>query len=393
MRENFLIVNFLDDYLEATTAKADFSKKKLEITDVSYLKNHQTLYPLKKIFSTSFYPKPYNIIFVLNPRLAATNYDVISLGRDNPQKPLNEADLDNLISKALWKFFDESRANSAKQLGLNDLEILLSDVQVYDLKIDGHHLINPFRHSAKKIEISLSQTFTQRSFFKELLSILPKRAKLGLAVEGGTAACHLLSRITLKDKFFFAKTMTDYTNLFLTENGRICFFDYFNWGKNHFYLGVARNLRVNLTTSQSIIDKFIFYQTSLSFRRQFKKIFLKEIMILLRGLKAAASRIKNSFIYVDFLPLTVSLKGGLKLDKISYKMILPVDLNRTIVETLGFELISRRDCDFLSLAALMEFYFLPRLEPKFLKTHIQTSLFPLALVNHLAKRRMKWLTP
>ncbi len=384
MKENFLIITFLNDYLEVAAIKADFDKKKLEVINISHFNKDQFFYPLKRILFYSFFPKFYNVIFVFDSKLAATYYDVISLACDNLQRPINEADLDNLVSQALWKFFDQGRIDASRQLCLNDTEILLSDIQIYDFKINNRRIINPLGHSAKKIEIYLVQTFTQRSLFKKLLSLLPRRAKLILVTEGGTMAAHLFSRIAKKDKFFFAKVTDNQTDLFMAKNNKITFFDYFNWGKNNLCSGISNVLKISPVVSQSIIDRFVFCQTSLNFKKRFNKIFLDEIINLFKGLKIAASRTKISAVFVDFSQLTSPFAEGLKFKRISTKMIISLDLNK-MIEVFGFEFI---DCttknislDLLSLAALIEFYFSP------------ISSFPLSLINHLAKQRTKWLIP
>src|SRR3989338_892275 len=122
MKENFWIVNFRVDNCEATALRIDFTKKKLSVVKSLQLQNHQIFHHLKRIFSFYFYPHPYKVIFIFDSRLAVTHYGVISSVRDDYRKPIEEGELNTLVSQSVWKFFDQNRKGAAVQLGLNETE-------------------------------------------------------------------------------------------------------------------------------------------------------------------------------------------------------------------------------------------------------------------------------
>ena len=114
------------------------------------------------------------------------------------------------------------------------------------------------------------------------------------------------------------------------------------------------------------------------FERKFEDILSENILTLNRGLSNAAAEARCDFIYLDFPPASGAALRG---EKIFHKMIRPISAGE-IAGFFGFNLvpgnkkIKNANLDFLSLSAIMEFYFLPQED----------------LINHYAKRRMRWLT-
>lgn len=368
MKENFLILTFLDDHWEITVLRADFSKKELEIL-ATQRESSISNYKLNQLSFSSFYLKPPRVLLVLDSKKALTNFETISLIREEPRRAIDEADAENLISQALWKVFDKGRTTSAKQFGLGDLDVMLANVRIYDFRIDGHRTITPLKHKGKRVDIYLSQTFVDRLFFNEIISKLPRYFRLALVCEGGAVGGHITSRIVENERFVFAKVMARRTDLFFVKRGlggQIFFLDHLEWGKDYFYAAIARDLKIGSDLTGFVLRKFISHDVSPHFSRKFSQVSSRGIATLIRALQNAIKKTKCRFAYFDFHPLIPS--------NIFPKMILPIDSER-IMDVFGFRYPDK--LDFLSLAAVIEFYLLPKED----------------LVNHLGKRRMRWLMP
>ncbi|MBI5079674.1 hypothetical protein HZB06_03365 [Candidatus Wolfebacteria bacterium] len=390
MKENFLIVYFYDDYFDVLGLKIDFQNKKLE---VSLNKKNLILNQgnLKKIFTWAFYPKSYKIIFVLDSKRGWSNFESVAIVRDDPVKPLSSVELENLISQAVWKVFDAGRHAVAKRFNVGDLEILLGDIKVIDFKIDGREVIDSLKHSGKKVEIYLSQTFSSRQFFQDLLSFMPKRAELSWAIDGGAAAGYLLSEIFNKNKFFFVKVAPRETFLFSAENtdkeNKIVLFDYLNWGSDNFYSQLSKDFGVSEETGHLTVEKFLSNNASEFFSRRFGKFFSKELTTLTRGIKNSALSFGASDVYLDFPPFTSVL--NLKFSKIFPKMIKSVYADE-LMKFFGFNFGKKNlfkketdhSVDFLVLSAFFSYNLISKKKTKF---------SVLTTANRFAKRRMRWL--
>ena len=107
----------------------------------------------------------YKTILALDSDFAHTVNSSIGIIRDNPKETITESDLDNILFQALWRFFDRYRATAAGRLGVGDVDVVLSDIRVGEIKLDGHKVINPVGFKAKSAEIYLSETFISRKLF------------------------------------------------------------------------------------------------------------------------------------------------------------------------------------------------------------------------------------
>lgn len=402
MKENFLIVYFYDDYFEVLGFKIDFRNKKLEISlnKKDLVLNQDNL---KKIFTRVFYPKSYKIIFALDSKHGWSSFESVVINRDDPEKPLSSVEFENLISQAVWKVFDSGRREAAKRFNVSDLEILLGDIKVIDFKIDGHEVVDSLKHSGKKVEIYLSQTFSSRRFFQDLLSLAPKRAELSWAIDGGAAAGYLLSEIFNKNKFFFVKVAARETFLFSVKNtgeeNKIVLFDYLNWGSDNFYSQLCKDVGASRETSRLVAEKFLSNDVSGLFGRRFGKIFPQELAILTKGIKNAVLGFGASDVYLDFPPFTSAL--NLKFSKNFPKIIKPVNADESMKffgfsagdrSILGWNFVNKkifkkeikrnRDIDFLVLSSFFSYNLISKRKTK-------SSV--LAAANRLAKRRMRWL--
>lgn len=376
-KEKFLILDFRDDGLELYLLRFDSLTKRVDAKKLKAVGQSplEAIPKIKKfllnIFSFQF-PPP-KVIISFSPVFALTYYEQVVLNRDRPNELMTEADLDNLISQALWKIFDEKRRQSAKQLVLSDLDILLADTKITDFQIDGRRVLDPLRHSGREASIGISQTFVNRTIFKKIVSVLPRRVKLLLVVDGGAATSRLLSsRFSQSRDFIFADVLDARTNLYSVSRGsglKISFHDYFPWGEKNFFEGVARDLKIPVDLIQSLVKKISEGKVSLTLGRQLKKIISEELAMLIHGLERAKETLKVNSLYLVFRPLR-------DIDFFP-KMVRLVEADR-LMEDLGFVFSSdSKDSSISSIASFLEFYFLREGD----------------ILNHIAKRRMRWLMP
>jgi hypothetical protein len=384
MKENFAIINFFGEKFQAVAVKADFANKKMEFSGFFEFPPERAFSVLKNFFSFVFYPRAYNAIFIFSPKEVAGYGGIVSAERPDPQKKISEEELADLVSGAVWKFFDSGRTKALEQLNLSESEIMLSDVSVYDFKVDGRKVINPFKQAGRKINLEIGESFANRVQLKKIIRLLPARSKKAFVFEGGVGAARLLRRIAGKSKFVFAKTSRLKTDIFFNDGEKSGFHDYFSWGEESLYRGISDVLKIGISESKAVAEKTLAGETSDNFRKNFEKIFLNEIVSLVQGLKTGASAAGAKQIYLDSPFAEKAMEKGLKFRNISTNMIVPVSF-RNILENFGFELAvpagEAEEADFLFAAAILEIYFSPM------------PSYPLSLINRLAKRRMMWLMP
>lgn len=364
--DRFLVVEILEDQNRAASIKANFLSKEIKVLKVVSKPD------LKKLLNKFRRLSRYKIILGLDSHLATTIYSSVVLVRDNYKELIDEPELDNLISQAIWKFFDRQRSKVASKMGVTDLDILLADVKIRGIKLDGHKVVNPIGFKAKTAEVQFSQTFLLRSFMDSLKDILPIR-QVVFMTENGAAWSNVVAKASSENNFLMANLFGAKTLLFLAEGSQNSYWDRFNWGEENLNRSLAADLAVDSAVAKLIIDRYVKNETSLTFKKRLEHLILKELQMLANGLNSAMRRAEARFVYVH--PFFGLPSVFAKIFKIQ-----PVALD-LISQKFGFDIKFKNNADsknaFSFLAELVEWYLSPQDDK----------------MSQLAKRRVRWLSP
>ena len=377
------MIEILNHYLQITIFKVNPEKKSIYITK-SWIKDIPEFGVLNVLKETKLILKKirklekYKIILSLDSKFATTIYSSISLVRPRSKEVIDEADIDNLISQAIWRFFDRNRLKVAQKMEIDDVDVLLSDVRIRGIKLDGHKIVNPIGFKAKAVEIFFSQTFVVRDFMRGLRDLLPKD-NIALITETGTAMSHILSRALGNDRFFVANLFPNQTSIFLADSGRLSHHDSFDWGENDLTHLLVRYLHVDQITAKSLIQAYVDGNASENFLRRFENILIKELQIFANGLESLAGN-EPADVYLNpffvMPPVVFTSRFNSRFQK--PLKLLPLSTN-LIAEKFGYEVQFKKSVRvkniFSFLAAFLEINFLPQNDK----------------MSHLANRRVRWL--
>lgn len=372
--DRFLVLEILENQNRAASIKANFTTKEINVLKVSADPNLQKL--LKRFGRLS----KYKIVIGLDSHLASTIHSSVALIRDNFKELIDEPELDNLISQAIWKFFDRQRSKVASKMGIADIDILLADVKIRGVKLDGHKVVNPAGFRAKTVEIQFSQTFLNRNFTDSIKELLPTN-NIVLMVEHGTAWSNVVAKADSETNFLLAGIFPHKTMLFHSDGGQNGYLDRFNWGEDQIKRSLGHDLAIEPETAALIMAKYTASETSPLFRKRFEALLAKELQVLARGLNNSLKDLDAKTIYLNpFFDLPPLFTGSFRneFDRLVVLKILTTDL---ISQNFGFDIKFKNIADsknaFSILASLLEWYLTPQ-EDK---------------MSQLAKRRVRWLSP
>lgn len=372
--DRFLVLEIFQDFNRAAYIKADFANKEIKIVT---LRSHPNLKKLLKKFGRL---TKYKIIVGLDSHLASTIYSSVTLVREHYKELIDEPELDNLISQAIWKFFDRSRNRVAGKLGVTDLDILLTDVRVRGIKLDGHKVVNPVGFKAKTVEIQFSQTFLSRAVIEELKDIMPLN-QVVLMSENGTACSSVISKAKLNDNFLLVSMFNNKTTLFSTDGGFHSYFDQLNWGEENLKRSLADDLAVDREVAGAIIGLYIRNRTSQALRRRLEHLLMREVQNLARGLDSILKRVDTRSVYLNPYFELPHIFGSSFKNQLSRTVTLEQPAVDLISQNFGFDIKFKNDAAaksiFCLLTLLFEWYLSPRDDR----------------INQLAKRRVRWLSP
>ena len=212
----------------------------------------------------------------LHPEQAVTIFSPVRITRDHPTHALTPVDLENYISQAVWKFFDQCRGEAAEKLGVREMELKLSDIRITGVRMDGHQVINPIGFAGREFEVGLSLTVTKQGV----------ETTNGYLVEGGSTRAYILSKLLGLERAFFIESGNVDTNIFSINNGDIRHLSGFSWGGRD-VAGALQNDALGLGLDgdllQKIYHKYAWGDVSEKFRRRVDRVFYKAFMPFING--------------------------------------------------------------------------------------------------------------
>ena len=296
-----------------------------------------------------------NDIVDLDHKSAVTIFSSIEITRDNPNDELGVVDLENYISQAIWKLFDTLRAEAAERLGINEVDLLLTDARIMGIKIDGHKVIDPRGFTGSSIEVFLAITMVRRDKFVEDSYML----------EGGSVRAYLLSKTSKSDNAVYLEIGENGTVMYLISPSKISYVSDFDWGSNVVIKAIQESLGILPESAGEVYFRYADGNLSSHVSRKLDKIFYESFGDFVNGTAMGIknfSRSKTSKllpIYVkSFIPIPESVHSKrFSLDKRRVRLI-PANNHGGLREFVGDE--------------AHEIY---------------------QELNHLAQRRIKWLIP
>jgi hypothetical protein len=114
------------------------------------------------------------VIVAADPSLAYTTVVPVSVERESDE-PLTAVELENLLSQAVGRIFNQCRDAASRELGVDDLDTVLVMSRVLDFKVDGHRVVNPVGFRAATVEAIFDLTLTTRAVFMRVRSLIGAR--------------------------------------------------------------------------------------------------------------------------------------------------------------------------------------------------------------------------
>ncbi|TSC96957.1 MAG: Actin-like ATPase involved in cell division-like protein [Parcubacteria group bacterium Athens0714_26] len=383
--DNYAVIEVLNNSVRIFLLRFYTDKKRIEFLNNSVrffngFDRGEILKIIKLMAGRAAKSSNLNIILTLDSQLATTIYSTISLIRTRPKELIDEADLDNLISQSIWRFFDRERLKAAQKMGVGDIDVLLGDVRVKEIKVDGHKVVNAIGFKAKSLDISLSQTFVPRDFIKGIYDIFTP-GKISFITEAGASLSHFIRNAGGEKKpFLLANLFYSNSEVFRGLDERISYVSGLDWGEVNLLSRIGESLLVEEDTAKGVLDSYFKNNTSQNFLKKIENILTSELTALIQKidkLNPMGSGAVYLNPYFNLPPLIFSphfkprLNGGLKLVSPAVELI---------VKDLGFELEFNKLADIKNsatvLVAFLEFILLPNNER----------------LNHIVNRRVRWLT-
>ncbi|MDD4761599.1 MAG: hypothetical protein PHZ25_01050 [Candidatus Pacebacteria bacterium] len=312
----------------------------------------------------------------------------VRVDRENSKEEINEGEIENLISQAVWKFLNLFRPQAVNLLNINESDILLSGIRNLSVKVNGHKVLNPIGFKAKTVEFLIEETFVNRDYYRDLEDALGRKFKIEFISELGLVDSEIIFRsfnfensfsllrffpesVLILKSFYKNVSQEDISPPVLREES------FLEWNSSFLPSCLGKKLNLDNETSLKIIDLVSKKNSSAKIEKFVKDSLIEEWDIFFKKISSKGKLEKENKIFVldeknipDFI---FNKKNKPKLEK-------PDVLK--IIEKLGFSVffkVSELEIEsvFSSLAGFLEYYFSSREDQ----------------LNKMARRRAKWLIP
>lgn len=364
--EYTLLIEESRSVFHITSARVESDARKVSILDT-----HQ-IHSLERIHKNFFTRKKYDrIIVAFDATHAATVESSVTLSRANPGEMIREGELDSMLFHALWSFLNRFRPLAAKKLNVNELDLVIANIAVESVLLQGHKVFNPVDFSGKDLTFSFRATFIARSFLPVLEKISALSSSGPIVVERGTILASSLPRPSI------LFSVGDETALWYEAREDRAFLGTIPWGAEYVMRRVMDLFKIGKSHIPGIIERVLVHRVSdricasveKTVRDEYK-VFRKMSEDLLKERKHVPVRGETRFAYFEDAVLPVSF--------FSDEYIRIVGAKEFGVE--GVEIKKKTTIGDPSCATLALLFF-PYVHPQY------------EYLNQLLRRRAKWLVP
>ena len=327
-------------------------------------------------------PRSAKVILLGGPTIAITIPAWIKVTRSDWRREVDEGELENIISQAVWKFLNFYKPRALKTLNVTDTEILLARIRILNVRVNNHRVLNPIGFRAKTIEILVEETFVNRDLYAAVEESLPSFSPLVSTAALGISEALLLLRASGFERRFSALRLLPESLLVLKGDGHSRYhgnltepiIDYrlsLPWSRSRLLAALGGALGVSKNVSEEL---FTINQTAAASHRVLR--FLKQVLD--DGWRSLLRQLPRDLNDVTFLISDYELPASfLRLDRKR-----PFLLNdcRRLAADFGYSLSAPDDnvnSSFTAIAAFIEHH----------NSGDDSEL------NRLAERRAKWLIP
>lgn len=275
---------------------------------------------------------------------------------------ISEADLENYLSKAVWKSFDALRGLAAGRLDVAEADLVLAGVRVVGIKVDGHEVINAHGFAGKNVQISLCITMVKRGVIGEPKAKEKENVEI---LETGSASAYLLSRKLNTPNLLYVEPGEKETHFFYVSPEGTAHIREFVWGRQDIIKVFGDNFAIPEEAAWAVYQKFLAGGLSLPMTMKLEKLFAEVFKKFMDGITLSLR--------------DVSTKDLKKLPPIYIKLQFPLP------ETVGKKSVSMGK-------KRAKLHLLPE------RINIEDLVYNTPYtsyewLNDIAKRRIKWLMP
>ena len=241
--------------------------------------------------------------------LVKGNTTTVNYNRQNPNKPITEAEMNEIIKKVQEKSGDVARRTIALETGNDNVEIRLINSAIVSLTIDGYKIMNPIGFKGSEVVV---QFYTAFAPMIHVAAIKKVCAELNLDLLTVAVEPFAVCRACLGDDpdSNFSGVVMDIgggtTDIAVVEDGGVEGTKMFSIGGNSFTHQIAESLGVDRDTAEKYKLDYDTGKLDDRVKAKVETALSRNISVWLTGVEVALEEFDN----LGSLPRNVMLCGG-----------------------------------------------------------------------------------
>jgi len=235
------------------------------------------------------------------------------LRRDDPERPIDLAEIKNYVQKAQWKIFENIRKNETIETGIPETAIRLINGKVLGSKVDGYIVSNPVGFQGEELSLNIFNSFAHSSLFGFL-----RRFADSLDLEIIFLECLPYAVVSaVAGRVFKENGITNVSCLLVDCGGKSTDISYFYKGTfsgpKTFSIGgsaitrrLASEFNLNFGESEKLKIKYSNGQVSSQIKRKITNLISADVAMWGKGIAAAIGDFRQG----ETLPHFILLTGG-----------------------------------------------------------------------------------
>jgi len=205
------------------------------------------------------------VLFLYNDDLAATFFGGVRLGKGNCDDVITEGDFDFFLNTAVHQFFGRFRNEAVRKIAADDINIVLANSRLFNIKLDGHPVLNPVGLTAKFAEVEMEHTYISRLISETVEESFPKNKHV-LHIESAGAISDVAGTIYPNGKLIVANVRKQKTRLLSLNNKmkymgpvslpRLQFVGELGWGSENITTALTEKFGINENNSWQIMRRY-----------------------------------------------------------------------------------------------------------------------------------------
>ncbi|MFA6365205.1 MAG: hypothetical protein WCW78_02275 [Candidatus Paceibacterota bacterium] len=315
-----------------------------------------------------------SVILALDSHHATTIESAVKLVRASPHDAIDEGELDALLFHGFWNFLNRYRTFASKKLGINELDLIVANVAVKEVRIGTHTVFNPLDFSGRELFLKFRGTLIAREFLPSITHLSKFVSGNIIVVERGSILMEAIG-----ESIVFLEIGDERTSVYTIGNDESSYAGECAWGAKNITGALAKLFGVHMHVVPALLNRYTNNQISEKMRHTIVRTAREEIKNCMQHLESVvpASHMKKSAIRyvlssVHPIPESLFVSGELRSASFMFPTNKALGITRRLDEREGGE--PHRD----QSLALFAF---PYLHPQYMP------------INQLLQRRVKWLMP